>query len=272
MLVPPVNSKEIPSLPEWVQANREKMIQEVALPAIRDACLGITFCAVTSFFVTTNAGLITLAILPVAVTVINIYFRTMHLFFNECGLEMPDLWDYISYAPALAFSCLDLATRQVLIHESGHYLAIELLFEKAHPSIEVFPLIGGITHWKSSRYLTDWGKSLGSENAKAVVAAAGTVATQLLNIPALVVGHYWGGQMGSYLQASAFISALGDATYALSALSSNPSSSSDFGRLKKYGIHPLIAATTAMLIPLAVKSVLLYLDQFREKSTTEEVC
>jgi hypothetical protein len=271
MLVPPIHSKEIPSLNEWFQENREKWIQEVALPAIRDACLGITFCAVTSFFVTTIPGLITFAILPVAVTVVNVYFRTMHLYFQDLELEMPNIGSYVSYAPLLTFSLLDLTTRQVLIHEGGHYLALKLFYEKVQPTIEVFPLIGGITRWSGPITLSDWGKHLGRENVEAAVAAAGVVATQLMNVPTLIVGHYFGGQIGSYLETSAYISALGDATYALSALFLKASSSSDFVRLNKYGIHPFISAATTLLIPLAVKGVLLYLDKLRKDSTSASV-
>ncbi|MCB1083768.1 MAG: hypothetical protein KDK61_05625 [Simkania sp.] len=271
MLVPPVHSTEIPSLYEWAQTNREKLIQQVALPAIRDVCLGVTFCAVTSFFVTTTPGLITLAVLPVAVTVANIYFRTVLLYFQDFKLDMSDIWGYVAYGPLLSFSLLDLTTRQVLIHEGGHYLALKLFYEKVQPTIEVYPLIGGITRWSSPSHLSDWGKRLGRENVEAAVAAAGVVATQLMNVPTLVVGHYLGGQIGSYLEASAYISALGDATYALSALFLKASSSSDFVQLNKYGIHPFISAATTLLIPLAVKSALLYLDKLRKDSISESV-
>lgn len=265
MLVPPVESKEIPSLYEWTLANRDKIIQEVAYPAIKDACLGAALCGMTSLFVTTSVGLITLAVLPVAVTVVNIYFRIMHLYFQDFDLELPDLWKYIHQAPSLTFAIIDLTTRQTIIHEGGHYFAIKLFYEKVQPSIEIFPLYGGVTRWSMS-HLTDWGKRLGRENADVAVAAAGTVATQLLNIPALIVGHYWGGQFGSYLQTSAFLSALADATYALTALSPKPKASSDFLALKKFGIHPFVCAFTVLLIPLAIKGVLLYLDQIREEN------
>lgn len=266
VLVPPIESKKTPSLYEWVEANRDKIIQEVAYPAIKDACLGVAFCGMTSFFVTTSVGLITLAVLPVAVTVVNIYFRAMLLYSQEFELELPDLWKYIHHAPSLAFSIINLATMHTVIHEGGHYFAIKLFYEKVQPTIEVFPLIGGETRWRSSGSLTDWGKSVGSEKARIAVSAAGTVATQVLNIPALIFGHYYGGKVGSYLQMSALLSGVADAAYALSALESNPSPGSDFVALWKYGIHPLAAALTAVLIPLTIKGVLLYLDQIREEN------
>jgi len=84
-----IESKHSQTICEWFEKNRDRVIHEVAIDAIKDASAGLVLAAVTSCFVKTQVGLVTLGILPIAVTIVNLFFRTFHLFFRD---EKVDIW------------------------------------------------------------------------------------------------------------------------------------------------------------------------------------
>lgn len=162
-----------------------------------------------------------------------------------------------------------MTTRQVLIHEGGHYLSYKLFYKYLQPTIEVFPLFGGITRCSRLRLLSEWGEKLGRDQVRIAEIAAGSLATTMIGLPTLTFGHYQGGQLGEYLQASVFLTAISDATEALMVLFSEKSSNSDFSKLEHFGIHPMVSAATVFLIPLTLKSMLLLMDWLKKEELTK---
>lgn len=251
------------SIFSWMEKNREELTEKVVRAAFQDVLLGLTLSTITAPFVLTRIGLITLFSLPLALTVANAFYRTLSIINpHHCNV-------FFSYAPAVSFGMVDLSTRQVLIHEGGHALAHKLFYKHVKVSIEVYPLIGGVTKFSRMKDLTEWGLATRREWIGPIISAAGPLATMVVGLPTLILGHYQGGEFGKYLQTSVFLSVLSDAIYALEALSSPTKSSHDFGNLKRAGIHPLTSAATVILIPLLLKGILLLIDAEKDERTSK---
>ncbi len=60
------------------------------------------------------------------------------------------------------------------LHEMGHAKMIELMYEGANPTVEVFPFKGGVTKWHAGP-LSELGQEFGPNGARAMVSAAGTL-------------------------------------------------------------------------------------------------
>jgi hypothetical protein len=74
------------------------------------------------------------------------------------------------------------------VHELGHKIAINALYEGANPTISVKPFGGGATRW-SPRALSPLGKQLGAVASRATVAMAGTAMDALSSVALFAAGY-----------------------------------------------------------------------------------
>lgn len=92
------------------------------------------------------------------------------------------LWGLGAYTAGTAFPT-------TYLHELGHKLAINTLYEGANPTIAVKPFRGGSTSWRPSG-LSPLGKSLGASASRSVVAMAGTAMDALSSVALFATGYH----------------------------------------------------------------------------------
>ncbi len=147
----------------------------------------------------------------------------------------------------------------IYAHELGHKVAIEALYNNAHPVIEVTPFKGGVTRWTPSGGLTELGKRLGQEASRGVVSAAGTLVDMTSAATSFAVGYKLRKKhpvAGAALMGYAGYTVLNSISYAVTALGPEgiptlAARGNDFaGMALNLGIHPLVSiGLMAALLP-----------------------
>lgn len=74
------------------------------------------------------------------------------------------------------------------LHELGHKVAINALFQNSNPTITVTPFQGGFTRWRPSE-LTPLGESLGVTASRSVASMAGTAVDALSSVALFASGY-----------------------------------------------------------------------------------
>ncbi len=173
------------------------------------------------------------------------------------------------FAP-ISFSCFQAQTANVLIHESGHALAANLLFKTKNTTVTVQPWGAGFTSYILKGF-TSLGAKLGYAGSDLVVTAAGTGLAVGVSAVALGIGlgvEKMAPETSKYLISSAVINVITHAYYALSALwTSSASLGHDFVQLALYGIHPAVAVIGIIAIPLIVRTGFAIYEYIKDDGT-----
>lgn len=163
----------------------------------------------------------------------------------------------------LCFGLLDLTTRQVLVHEGGHYLAAILLLKNSTPSITIEPWkLGGFTRFYATGKATVLGEKLSAPTIKAIISGAGAGFGTLLSCGDLFMAFLLRKshpEISHQLTACAVMGIAQNCLYAISAFWEN-SPGHDFVHLMSLGIHPLVCVTAFVALPAAFKLSLIAYD------------
>jgi len=150
------------------------------------------------------------------------------------------------------------------LHELGHKIAINTLYEGANPRISVEPFKGGATRW-SPRALSSLGQSLGPQASRSVVAMAGTAMDALSSVALFATGYHVKKRnpvLGTSMMVYGAMTMANSTAYALSGIGKTAASSPghDFLTLNSMTGIPCwaSAAVVASILPvtyLALKSL-----------------
>lgn len=263
-----------------VQNPRDQIIAEIARKSVNEFLVGMTFSGMACFFVATPAGMLTLLTATVGMVAINILIRAAAGYATLCVRELENdesdearqkrqayetFIDFTKYLCPLGFSRIDSATRNVLIHEGGHALAVIALYKETLPEITISPFEGGMTEFIPEE-LSAFGNSVGEENAAAIVAAAGAGLAILFATAQLIAGHSLSEnypELSRYLEVTGLVTILEHIGYAASALLRECSEGHDFFFLREGGVSPAFCIALMLLLPLIAKTLLYVIDQLR---------
>ncbi len=261
---------------------KKLIIKQIAIATLKELIISLAFTGAACLFVATPA-IPTLLATTIAVIAMNILIRTltgalvydMHRMKKQ-GLapskELQACHDLLQYLCPISFTILDTTTRAVLIHEGGHALAASLLYQNARPTIEIFPLKGGVTtYWP--RMLSNLGLYFGSKKADLIISAAGPAAGILTATIDLGLAHCVRKkhpELHRYLVCTAAMNIFQHSIYALSAFfETNPFSGHDFFHLwKGGGIHPIVSVISMVALPLILRATLFGIDYCRHKGSS----
>lgn len=104
---------------------------------------------------------------------------------KEAWNEAPG-W-YKASALGLATYAVSDAYPGTYLHELGHKAAINTLFRNADAQVSVTPFRGGATRWTGEQF-SELGSSLGMENSRAIVSAAGPAVDLFSSLASFAVG------------------------------------------------------------------------------------
>ncbi|PIS02690.1 MAG: hypothetical protein COT85_01275 [Chlamydiae bacterium CG10_big_fil_rev_8_21_14_0_10_42_34] len=144
---------------------------------------------------------------------------------------------------------------QTLIHETGHSLAALALYKNSVPQIEIYPFAGGTTQFYKSS-LSALGKKIGPAATTCAVIASGPAFTLMISAVILSVGlliRETHTHLSKYLISWGALDFLYHAKYAYSAIHTDAwNLTHDFVHLSIFGLHPIVAATTILAIPILI--------------------
>lgn len=244
-----------------------RLIKEIAKKSFIELAVALAFTGVACLFVATPAGMLTLLVCTITSVAINILLRSVAGFckYRLHHLHAADkkrkyyqrLLYFLSYLVPLNFSTfVDQTTRNIIVHEGGHYWAAKLLIKNPRGRISLTPLEGGQTTYRLGA-LTKFGTIFGRANVKLIVAAAGPAVGVLAATGALVGSLALRNshpELSRYLLMIAVVSIAQHVFYALSALwTSTNQKGHDFIQLMAGGVHPVVAAITMIALPLIVR-------------------
>lgn len=244
------------------QAVRNKLISDLAKSCLAEFAMSVAITGVTSLFVVTSTGMSTLLVTALAVGAINTVIKTIIAYLQYRIFQLQDghrrenlraIVEGHNWTTAAVFTYLDRTTRSVLTHEVGHAAAASLLYHNANPTIEIFPMEGGVTRYYPS-VLSKIGKYLGKKNADLFVTAAGSGASILFATGSLILASHIKKshpQLHRYLVATAVMSIVQETFYAITALwTPKKHLSHDFVALWRHGIHPVVSAIAMVAVPI----------------------
>lgn len=140
------------------------------------------------------------------------------------------------------------------LHEAAHALAAGLLHASAPIRIEVVPFVGGATHLGAAA-LGEWGRELGAEVTRLVIASAGPAGDVLLSLTLMAVGYrlrWLAPAAGRAMMGMSMGVMVFPITYALGTLVRTPGPRHDFAAIEALTGVPawLLALGMACLLPL----------------------
>jgi hypothetical protein len=258
---------------------KTSMIKKIAASSFKELSVSFILTGLTCFFVASPA-IPTLLITTIGILALNLFMRSMTGYLTykleRAKREPSDKEDveslqfahsFLQYLCPISFTILDITTRDVLVHESGHALTAMALYQNARPTIEVFPLEGGVTRY-SAGPLTKLGEFFGRKISGVIVSGAGAAFSILFATVNIGLAHHFKQdhpELHRYLLCAAISSIAQHVFYALSALwEKRPSSGHDFVKLWRVGgIHPVISVICMVALPLIVKTTLFTIEHCR---------
>lgn len=260
------------------------LIKTIVKKTLIELAVSLAIAGVTCFFIATPIGMATVFIAAIATVALNIIFRSIgalaeykiqQLQKKNDPRDQSTLKNYkfvkriTNYLAPITFAVgLDMHTRDVVLHESGHALAANLLIKNPKTKISVQPLNGGQTTWRLGS-LTKLGEFFGRTNAKLIVAAAGpalSVCTSIASICASIGLRKSQPELSRYLRIAAIVSIAQHAFYALSALWASPiNNGHDFLRLWAGGVHPIVSVISIVAIPILVGAGFFIYEQVKKR-------
>jgi hypothetical protein len=233
------------------------LIQEVVKRSLIE--LSVSLCiGTTVFFFTATPLQGTLIFAAIAIqTLFNLALRLAKTIAVQDKQFKESAWiaSSCSYLCPTAFGYLTAINAQILLHEAGHALAANCVFQNAHPKIAITPCLCGLTKF-STTHLTWLGEKLGRKSAMLFVTFMGPACSLLVSSIAIAVGIAVRGrfpELGQYLMSVGKGDFFAHSFYAFTALMPGPPHSAhDYVRFRLHGIHPLFAAIVMTTIPLLV--------------------
>ena len=229
-------------------------IQQIAVPCLVELGVSLAIGLVTlSFTTTVYAAPMVFGAIALQ-TIANAALRYCRASFAIAG---KDTWgDFIcNYLCMMNFGYLTAVHLQTCLHECGHALAAQLLFQNARPQITVQPFAGGSTSF-STRNLTSWGQKIGKTGALCFATAMGPGTALAVSAAVVMTGYVAKSkfpELGQYLVGVGRGDFWGGAWYAFSALDPEVNTHAhDFHYLSDHGIPPLVAAIGILAIPLVL--------------------
>ena len=254
--VPPTSNSKTQPL-RISRSEQQLIIQDVAKRCLIELAVSLIIATASCFFTATLLhGTLLFAAIAVQ-TVCNAALR----YAGAIAARAPDcpesqwILKGSSYFCTTAFAYLTAVNAQTLIHEGGHALTANLLFQNANPRNILTPCMGGMTRFNTT-HLTSLGEKIGRNGALFITTIVGPAATLLVSGIAMVVGFV---VQAKFPELAYYLIGVGrgdfyaHSFYALTALSSSPPTTShDFVRLRTYGIHPLASAIAILAAPFLI--------------------
>ncbi|MFI5334596.1 MAG: hypothetical protein ACHQT8_05470 [Chlamydiales bacterium] len=257
---------------------RSQIISNVAWKTLHEFLVSMTFSGVSCLFVATPSGIALLVAGTVTMVALNLLIRAASGYATLCahalrrenraeseqsGTFYQTFIHFANYLCPINFSRIDCATRDTLVHETGHALAVLLLLQNALPEITIDPFEGGLTTFDDAE-LSRFGNWLGEELVASIIAGAGGALAVICATGQLIAGHTLSTtypELSRYLKITGVVSILENMVYAASGLKRTCSRSHDFHFLwKSGGIHPVTCVALMALLPLIAKIILYGID------------
>jgi len=236
-----------------VQPESMGSLRNILLPGLIESCVGLGYASAVIPFLEPNSSWwknpFTMASIVLSANFLSRTIELMPRFNSLPHKNKKQILQAWRFARGLLFSSLDLATRDVLIHEGGHALTTLCLFQNANPRITVTPgfmSAGGYTSFSDTTRLNNLGETLGNDKSWMLVSAGGTGATMLWNYGSLIAAQAIpndDSEIKSYLRFVVLVSVIHSVWYALSAYVACEPPGHDFCSLDKNGISPAVAAS-----------------------------
>lgn len=247
---------------------RNNIIKDVALKSFSEFVMTSVMVGITCIFVATPA-IPSLVIYNVSILAFSIILRAAggavlyksHVELaerkiNEAEAKILRLFEKSTkfFCPAL-FSSLCCTTSHVVVHESGHALAIYSLFANSKPVITIKPFEYGFTSFIPGT-LSSLGAKIGLKWSMLIVTAAGSIAGVVTSTVIYAIGRAIlsrAPELARYMEAYGISGIAIHAAYPISDLFS--SGGGDFYKIwKTTGIHPLVSFIGVVALPIIVIS------------------
>lgn len=257
-----VSQSCFPCLPLFALSERTKsQIKEIALKALKELVISCAYSLTVSYFVATGISVTPLFLSALAVTILNIFIRSVCTYVQSQREQQSGVIRFIeNYAPPLIFSLHDFSTRGLLFHEAGHFFSVKILFD-TRAKIVFHPFSQMVTKHSMKR-LTGIGNYLGRKVSQAIVFGAGAGLSMIMSSCQLIAAHRFKQshpELARYLKISAITNIFAHAAYALSACWSSlvKQPGHDFLLLQKVaGISPIVSLIAIVALPLIVQVAL----------------
>ncbi len=228
---------------------QERLVSQVALKALAKVSAALAFNGVIINFVAAPSSMVLFSWSLTAVLTV-----ALISFVAKRALS-PKMVSCLDYAGDLSLvNNASILGPGIAIHELGHALAGTLLFEDANPSISISPFRGGVTSLNLRGALTEVGRAIGLQNAMALVAAAGLMASTLWAMLELGIAYYCresSPSLSHLLKTQAFSQLLNDWLNGLGALNETPNPSNDLTRVQAgIGLNPVIPLSLMLILPV----------------------
>lgn len=251
-----------PSGPHFIPS-QEDMVQKIARETLHELALSLAIGAVVASFVATPIGQLTLLTSLIAQTTLNLFLRILGTIAKiKANAPTPYKEVYqlshesLSRIPFATFGVFTADNGMILLHETGHALAVKA-FGGTLEKIEVRPFLGGSTFFLLEK--ANWlRRKLGDTHTLACITMAGpsfAVALSSIGLAASFLTEKTHPHFSEYLYSASLYNFWNHGVYALSALHT-PSSrlTHDFVRLAIYGIHPIAATVAILAIPILISA------------------
>lgn len=233
------------------------LIKQVALQALKQFAVSLIFISVSTFFASSISVVLTMTAVAALSALVTAAIEAM-LLFKSVPSDSKEAFAGHMGSGLLFSSLVDSCTRDPLVHEYSHLLAVNALFKDARPTITL-GFSPRCTFFASARHLTKWGRYLGYNRSLAVISAAGPLGSTLTSCTLIALAHrlpVTSIRLKCHLYAMAIQSVANHVLYALSAFWNVGQLSHDFVAIWfRAGIHPLVSACFLLALPLLVAVV-----------------
>jgi hypothetical protein len=241
---------------------RDNLIFQTAKSCLVDASMKIAFATVVFFFIANSAsftGFIAATYVGIA---LNVVFRSLSAYYTYRKYQQKEGWlerlatPLTEHAQAALFGALYQLTAGVVIHEAGHALAAEALYQDPQPEITLEGIDeGAVTEFDGSP-TTAFARQIGVRASSFLIDGAGILTSAVLAPIAFFVtacvlkdSHP---RASRTLIWSGIFSLVDHVRYALSSFTAitHGGSGHDFVDLWRLGLHPYDAIFMMVGIPL----------------------
>lgn len=263
------SSNHLLTLPD-IEQKKKELIQNVAYNSLKEIGVTFLYASTSACFAVSAASVATFFAIGAIVCLANSILRygsvstDLALFAlrnnqSKKAIEEKEEWETLksdrSWLRAVIFSAYDSCTRDLLIHEGGHFLAANAVYLKSRAIIVLnFFGCGGYTEYTPWK-LTKFGKWLEPNHSHLFVTAAGPGLATIFSAINIGIAHKCqktNPELSRYLNLMAILSIANHVMYALSAYFIN-FNGHDFVELALGGISPIASAVSIVALPLIVK-------------------
>ncbi len=194
----------------------------------------------TSYFTPTPSHTVVLFVAIGVQTVANAFFRAQGNIY----------YCMVSFAYITAYNI------QNLIHEWGHAVAANQIYQNANPRISLIPFFWGKTQYNSEHY-TEFGEGLGPIHSRSLIALAGPVFSLLASGAGILIAN---ALRPRFAELAMYFMLVSEGDFYCNAVLAAiapfyESPDNDFAPLKAYGsLVPLVASVSFISIPTLLSS------------------